>query len=165
MAASRTDGGQRLFRSRIDKDTDMTTISEFMTADHQACDVKFADAETAALTGDWENAEAAFNAFRDEIEHHFRMEEDVLFPALKSSGGPSGPVQVMLMEHAQIKELLKQMAAAVALKEEQTYAGLSETLLMVMQQHNHKEENILYPITDQILAAQRETLLGQMQGV
>lgn len=143
----------------------MTTIAEFMTSDHHACDVKFADAEMAALTDDWSKAEPAFNSFRDETLRHFRMEEDVLFPALASSGGPAGPVHVMLMEHAQIKELLKQMGAAVERKDAQEYGGLSETLLMVMQQHNHKEENILYPITDQILAAQRETLLGQMQAV
>jgi iron-sulfur cluster repair protein YtfE (RIC family) len=143
----------------------MTTIAEFMANDHQACDVKFADAETAALSGDWSKAETAFNVFRDEMARHFRMEEDVLFPALSSSGGPAGPVHVMLMEHAQIKELLKQMGAAVERKDAQQYGGLSETLLMMMQQHNHKEENILYPITDQILAAQRETLLDRMQAV
>ena len=143
----------------------MITIAEFMTADHQACDVKFADAEMAALTDDWSKAETAFNAFRDEMARHFRMEEDVLFPTLTSSGGPAGPVHVMLMEHAQIKELLRQMGAAVERKDAQEYGGLSETLLMVMQQHNHKEENILYPITDQILANQREALMGRMKAV
>ena len=143
----------------------MTTIAEFMANDHQACDVKFADAEMAALSDDWSKAETSFNAFRDSMARHFRMEEDVLFPTLKSAGGPSGPVHIMLMEHAQIKELLKQMGAAVERKDAQEYGGLAETLLMVMQQHNHKEENILYPITDQILAAQREALLGQMQAV
>lgn len=143
----------------------MTTLAEFMTDDHKACDYKFADAETAALTDDWSTAETAFNAFRDDMARHFRMEEDVLFPALKSAGGPSGPVHVMLMEHAQIKELLKQMGAAVERKDAQEYGGLSETLLMVMQQHNLKEEQILYPIADQILAAQLETLLGQMKEV
>ena len=143
----------------------MTTIAEFMTSDHKTCDYKFADAETAALAGDWSKAETAFNAFRDDMARHFRREEDVLFPALTSAGGPSGPVHIMLMEHAQIKELLKQMGAAVEHKNAQQYSGLSETILMVMQQHNLKEENILYPITDQILAAQRETILGQMQSV
>ena len=143
----------------------MPTIAEFITADHKACDNEFATAETAALTDDWSEAETAFNAFNNDMAHHFRIEEEVLFPALASSGGPSGPVQVMLMEHAQIRELLAQMAAAVTQKDAQEYSGLSETLLMVMQQHNHKEENILYPIADQILAAQRETLLGQMQAV
>jgi iron-sulfur cluster repair protein YtfE (RIC family) len=143
----------------------MPTIAEFMTEDHKACDYKFADAEEAALADDWSKAEAAFHAFRDDMARHFRMEEEVLFPALKSAGGPSGPVHIMLMEHAQIKELLKQMGAAVERKDTQEYGGLSETLLMVMQQHNNKEENILYPIMDQILANEREALFGRMQAV
>lgn len=143
----------------------MTTIAEFMTADHKACDNEFATAETATLTDDWNEAETAFKAFNDDMAHHFRIEEEVLFPALASAGGPSGPVQVMLMEHVQIRDLLAQMAAAMAQKDAQEYSGLSETLLMVMQQHNHKEENILYPIMDQILAREREALLGRMQAV
>jgi len=69
------------------------------------------------------------------------------------------------MEHVQIRDLIGQMAAAMAQKDPQEYSGLSETLLMVMQQHNHKEENILYPIMDQILAREREALLGRMQAV
>ena len=159
---------QRLCQPRhsaIYKETDMSTIAEFMTADHSTCDNEFAVAEQTALAGNWSEAETAFNTFRDDMARHFRMEEEVLFPALTSAGGPAGPVHVMLMEHAQIKELLKQMGAAVARKDAQQYGGLSETLLMVMQQHNHKEENILYPITDQILAAQKEAVLDQMQAV
>ena len=143
----------------------MPTIAEFMTADHKACDDQFAIAEEAALTEDWSKAEAAFNAFRDGMARHFRMEEDVLFPSLKSAGGPSGPVHIMLMEHAQIKELLKQMGTTVEHKDAQGYGGLSETLLMVMQQHNHKEENILYPIMEDILGHDREALFVRMQAV
>ena len=143
----------------------MKTIAEFMTADHKACDEVFAAAETATLTDDWSEAETSFNAFRDDMAHHFAMEEDALFPALVSAGGPSGPVHMMRMEHTQVRGLLDQMAAALAAKDAQEYGGLSETLLMVMQQHNLKEEQILYPIADQILAAQREALLGQMQAI
>lgn len=143
----------------------MTTIAEFMTADHKACDDEFAVAEENALDGAWSKAETAFNAFRDDMARHFRMEEDALFPALLSAGGPSGPVNVMLMEHEQIRGLLEQMAAAVTQKNAAQYGGLSETLLIVMQQHNHKEENILYPIADQILASECAVLLGRMQEI
>ena len=136
-----------------------------MSTDHTACDNEFARAEEAALAGDWSKAEPAFNKFRDDMAHHFKMEEEVLFPELKAAGGPAGPVHVMLMEHAQIKELLKQMAEAVAQKNASSYGGLSETLLIVMQQHNHKEENILYGMADDILADQREALFGRMQAV
>ena len=143
----------------------MKTITDFMASGHTACDNEFARAEEAALNSNWTEAEAAFKKFRDDMAHHFKMEEDVLFPTLKSAGGPAGPVHVMLMEHAQIKELLKQMAEAVAQKNAQLYGGLSETLLMVMQQHNHKEENILYGMADDILANDREALIERMQAV
>lgn len=143
----------------------MKTIAEFMTAGHKVCDDEFALAEEAAFANNWSETETSFNAFHNDMAHHFQMEEEVLFPALLSAGGPAGPVQVMRMEHAQIKELLKQMAAAVTQKNAQKYGGLSETLLIVMQQHNFKEEQILYPIADRILATERENLFSRMQKI
>lgn len=147
------------------KDIAMNTIAEIMSADHNSCDNEFALAEQAALANNWSEAETAFNAFRNDMAHHFKMEEEVLFPTLIAAGGPSGPVQVMRMEHTQIRGLLEQMAAAVAYKDAEEYGGLSETLLIVMQQHNHKEEQILYPMADQILAAEREALFERMRAI
>jgi len=143
----------------------MKTIIEFMTVSHKTCDEEFAHAEEAVLNGNWEEAATAFAHFHDAMIRHFRMEEEILFPALQSAGGPAGPVQIMLMEHAQMKDLFEQMAAALTEKDTQDYGGISETLLIVMQQHNHKEEQILYPIADHILAAQREALLGRMHSL
>lgn len=141
----------------------MQTISEFMTSDHHACDEAFAGAEEAALDNNWAEAETLFNNFRSEMARHFRMEEDELFPALGRAGGPAGPVQMMLMEHTQMKGLIEQMAGTLAGQDAKRYGGLSETLLIVMQQHNLKEEQILYPMADHYLEAQREAVLGRMQ--
>jgi hemerythrin-like domain-containing protein len=91
------------------------------------------------------------------------MEEDKLFPTLVSAGGPAGPVQMMRMEHAQMNTLIEQMAVTLTHQDAQGYGGLSETLLIVMQQHNLKEEQMLYPIADHFLASQREALLGRMR--
>ncbi len=141
----------------------MQTIAEFMSTDHRACDEAFANAEQAVLASNWSDAETAFNKFRTGLARHFRMEEEQLFPALVSAGGPGGPVQMMRMEHAQMNTLVEQMAATLTCRDAHGYGGLSETLLIVMQQHNLKEEQILYPIADNVLAAQREALLGRMQ--
>jgi len=143
----------------------MNTIAGSMSTDHRTCDLTFALAEQAALDNNWNDAETAFDTFRQNIQRHFRMEEEVLFPALLDAGGPAGPVQVMHMEHAQMNELIELMATAVANRNTQGYGGLSETLLIVMQQHNLKEEQILYPIADRILAAELETLFSRMQAI
>ncbi|MEO8331404.1 MAG: hemerythrin domain-containing protein [Gallionella sp.] len=141
----------------------MQTITEYMAGGHKVCDDEFAIAEKASYTREWSVAKSAFNTFRDDMAHHFRIEEEVLFPELVSAGGPAGPVHIMCMEHTQINELLDQMAAALANEDTQEYQGLSETLLMVMQQHNLKEEQILYPIADRVLSAERESVLNRMQ--
>lgn len=143
----------------------MTTLADFMSTDHKTCDEAFARAEEAALDNNWGLAEADFATFRNGMDRHFRMEEEVLFPALLNANGPVGPVQVMRMEHAQMNDLIEQMAASLAARDSKEYSGLSETLLIVMQQHNLKEEQILYPIADRILEAERETLINNMQAV
>ena len=141
----------------------MQTISEFMKECHHSCDKDFAFAERAVLDHNWEMAETAFNKFRSDMAGHFHIEEDMLFPALISAGGPDGPVHVMCMEHAQMNELIEQMTGALVQRDKQGYAGLSETLLIVMQQHNLKEEQMLYPIADHFLATQREALLDSFR--
>jgi len=69
------------------------------------------------------------------------------------------------MEHAQMNDLIEQLAVSVANKNSKNYGGIAETLLIVMQQHNLKEEQILYPIADRILADQQEALFTRMQAV
>ncbi len=142
-----------------------TTLTGFMSDDHHACDEAFAAAEQAALDSNWKEAETRFRDFRTDMDRHFRMEEHELFPALSAAGGPAGPVQIMLMEHAQMNGLIDQLWGALAHRDAQGYGGLSETLLIVMQQHNLKEEQMLYPMADHHLADQREALLDRMQTV
>lgn len=143
----------------------MPTIADFMSANHHVCDDAFAIAEQAALDGKWDEAEILFNFFRADMIRHFRMEEEELFPTLIAANGPAGPTQMMRMEHAQMNSLIEQMAGTVARRDAQEYGGLSETLLIVMQQHNLKEEQMLYPMADHYLSPQRETLLGRMRTV
>lgn len=70
---------------------------------------------------------------------------------------------MMRMEHAQMRQLMADMEAAVAHEDDERYLGLSETMMMVMQQHNMKEEQMLYPMTDQVFAADAEATLQEMK--
>lgn len=141
----------------------MARISQFMTDDHDHCDTLFAEAENAVAKGDWTQAADRFQAFVNDTLRHFSREEEVLFPAFESRTGMSGgPVVVMRDEHGQMRDTLVTMGQAIEAKDAQTYLGLSETLLMLMRQHNMKEENILYPMMDQALADEAESLLSGM---
>jgi DUF438 domain-containing protein len=74
-----------------------------------------------------------------------------------------GPTQVMRGEHVQMRQLLAAAEAALAERDVDDYSGNAETLLIMIQQHNVKEENILYPMCDQQLADQLEALLPKLQ--
>ena len=131
----------------------MTTIRSCMTDDHRHCDDLFAATEQAAADHEADAARAAFARFAEVTLAHFAAEEEALFPAFEARTGMTmGPTQMMRMEHEQMRVLIQDGATALAQADFDDYLGIAETLLIMMQQHNMKEENILYPMCDQQLA-------------
>lgn len=144
----------------------MSTILQFLGSDHRACDDLFALAEEAAGNNNWGSARDLFGKFQAAMAHHLGMEEEVLFPAFEERTGMSaGPTQVMRMEHEQMRALIDDMAAAAEAGNVSAYLGASETLNMLMQQHNLKEENMLYPMADRALGADGEVVIRSMEAV
>lgn len=144
----------------------METISDYLTSDHRRCDDHFAAAEEFSAKRDWVAATARFEQFQSAMIHHFGMEEQVLFPAFeRETGNTQGPTQIMRMEHEQMRELFARMAAAIAARDADEYAGLSETLLILLQQHNLKEEQVLYPMSEQAFGVRGGEVLLQMKAV
>lgn len=130
----------------------MSEISQYMTQDHRSCDEIFAAAEEAVSDQNWDEANTQFAKFEAAMERHLGMEENTLFPEFEqATGNTVGPTQMMRVEHEQMRELIQQLRLALASRDVDTYLGVSETLLVMMQQHNVKEEQILYPMTDQAL--------------
>ncbi len=69
-----------------------------------------------------------------------------------------GPTQVMRMEHQQMRALVQDLDTALNNQDKDRYLGLSETLMVMMQQHNMKEEMMLYPMLAQNLAQGEEII-------
>lgn len=129
-------------------------IKEFMSQDHKDCDLLFSKAENAVAGGDWLVARQSFNTFVDAMNRHFSVEEEALFPAFeKETGMLSAPTEIMRMEHEQMRMLFAEMHEALAQQDTDDYLGTAETLLIMMQQHNMKEEQILYNMMNQLLPA------------
>ncbi|MFA7280221.1 MAG: hemerythrin domain-containing protein [Sterolibacterium sp.] len=141
----------------------MPQISETLPAHHKHCDELFSAAEEAAQSGQWQDCKGAQVRFARAMLAHFEAEESILFPAFeKATGMSGGPTQIMRMEHTQMRNLLNQLEAALQARDADTFSGVAETLLILMQQHNMKEENILYPMCDKALVAQADELDAQL---
>jgi iron-sulfur cluster repair protein YtfE (RIC family) len=133
---------------------------------HKHCDDLFAAAEEKVQDGDWAAAEKSFARFNAQMQAHFQAEERLLFPAFEAATGMrQGPTQMMRHEHEQMRSLLSQLAEACAAHDADGYSGAAETLLMLMQQHNMKEENILYPMCDRSLGAEAGRVCDEMKTV
>jgi iron-sulfur cluster repair protein YtfE (RIC family) len=124
-----------------------------MSAHHKECDELFVKSEEVIANGDWENGLKLWNDFAIELEKHFSREENILFPEFETvTGSVGGPTQMMRMEHEQMRSLISEINKAGESRDTDQFLGLTETLMITMQQHNMKEEQILYPMTDQALS-------------
>jgi len=142
-------------------------ISQFMTQEHRDCDTSFAKAEQLAADEKWEEAEEAFLAFANETLTHFKREEDELFPVFEAqTGSTEGPTQVMRYEHDQVKGLIGKLSEALDSKDRDAYLSLCESMMILLQQHNMKEEQMLYAMCDRVLPQElKTTTLDKMKAV
>lgn len=99
---------------------------------------------------------------------HHAKEENLLFTRMQDRGLPvnGGPIGAMLHEHEEGRRLVR--AAAQALPnagagDAAAAAALASNLLAyvrLLRQHIDKEDNVLYPMADQILTAADQTELA-----
>ncbi len=143
----------------------MSSIKEYLTNDHRRCDELFAAMEDAANTS-LESAREMTQSFIDASEHHFQMEERVMFAEFEQKTGMTeGPTAMMRHEHMQMRNLMKQMMEALEVNNKDKFFGFSETLMILMQQHNMKEEQMLYTMAQQHLSAESERIIEMMDSM
>ena len=140
-------------------------ILELMVEHHRLCDDSFTKLENLVAKNNWSDP-AALDGFLSILTSHFRAEEDILFTALEEKmGGPVGPAMVMRQEHQQMSTLLEQMKEAFDAKDQRKFLSLSDTWMMLTQQHNMKEEEVLYPMMDEVLRQEAPALISRARDV
>ena len=138
----------------------MDRLTRLMHQHHGHCDEVFAAAEAAARAGDWSACGEALQRFRADLLEHLDVEEGRIFPAFEShTGNATGPTRVMRSEHEQMRKLFGDMEEKLSAKDGDGYLGLAETLMVMMQQHNMKEEQILYRMMDQAFGGEAASML------
>ncbi len=143
----------------------MSSIKEFLAEDHGRCDELFANMEDA-VANSIESAKDAYEEFAKNTEKHFQMEERVMFLEFENKTGMTqGPTAIMRHEHTQMRGLLEEMRKAIEAKDKDKFFGNSETLMILMQQHNMKEEQMLYPMAQQHLSADAERIIDMMNSM
>ena len=144
----------------------MRTIARYLDREHRLCDEQFELAEANVNSGNWEQADRQFSYFLDLFHRHLAKEEQVLFPRLERAlGNAYGPTLVMRSEHNHMRHLLAQMQTALNRRSSAEFYDHSDMLRLLMQQHNQKEERILYPQAEQLLEADADAILISMDAM
>jgi len=90
---------------------------------------------------------------------HARIEDDLLFVALEGPLGPNGgPLAVMRTEHAEVEATLERLTQVEDVQEAEALAG---HLVKVAREHFEKEEQVLFPMAEQLLGEEALRSLGE----
>lgn len=127
----------------------INSVTQFMSDDHRHCDELFNQITASVNYSAWEKAREQFAEFKTDLLYHFDCEETILFPSFESATGNShGPSAMMRLEHSEMKKLIDDIQDSIQAQDSGRFYGLYEVLTIYLQQHNLKEEGILYPMID-----------------
>jgi hemerythrin-like domain-containing protein len=139
-------------------------ILEFMRDGHRACDHLYTEAENALADKKVDEAKKLFSEFYRTTNHHFDMEEKELFITFeKRTGMMGGPTQMMRYEHQQLRALLESMVRSLNEGKFDDFFGQGESMMIMLQQHNMKEEQMLYPMIDRTLGGDAQLMIQTLK--
>ncbi|MES2017616.1 MAG: hemerythrin domain-containing protein [Pseudomonadota bacterium] len=135
----------------------METIGSYLEQDHAHCDALLRQALHSARRTD-------MAAFQHALERHLLIEERILFTAFENAiGRANSPTLAMRSEHLRIRAVAQRLCDTVAAGDKLTFVKHAEALLLVLHQHSEREEGVLYPMIERVLARSSADLVGAMQ--
>lgn len=140
------------------------SVVAFLIQDHRRCDALLEQAQEAVQTRHWGVIATALERFADALALHLACEEELLFPTMEErAGGPLAPARMMSTEHAVMHELVRGLREAVRDRDADEFEALAQTLAIMIQQHNLKEERVLYPMAMQLLGGDAPLLESRLR--
>ncbi len=129
------------------------SVTRYLSWDHDRLDGLLGEVTRRVEGGLLAQARSLFTAFDEGLRRHIRIEEQILFPIFEARTGMKngGPTVVMRTEHRTIEVELTRMRQALEVGDASEYGTGIANLHGVLGPHNLKEENVLYPTTDDLL--------------
>jgi uncharacterized protein (DUF2249 family) len=140
------------------------SVAAFLIDDHRRLDALYRETGAALNRGELEVAKTRFLSFELGLRRHIAMEEEEVFPAIAQRAGlmGQGPTAVMREEHVRLGDFLGELGEALAVNDPPGFARTGEAMMFLLEQHNQLEEQMLYPMADDVLGAEAETLLKRL---
>jgi hemerythrin-like domain-containing protein len=142
----------------------MPTIGSYLEQDHARCDALLRQTQQSVRGASWRQARLDMAAFQHALERHLLIEERILFPAFERAIGRAvSPTAAMRSEHLRIRAVAQRLSDTIAAGDTESFVNHAEALLLVLHLHSEKEEGVLYPMIERVLARSSADLVAAMQ--
>ena len=124
-------------------------VTEALLTEHRLLKILATQLESAAESkGELPTLVGAASMLQKALIDHSRVEDEGLFARLEAAMGGGGPVAVMRADHEQIESMLGEIADGT--NRDQVARTVREVVGLT-RDHFAKEENILFPMAEQVL--------------
>ena len=161
-------GAWRVMIEKRENQDPNRTVTDYLQTDHRRLDGILERFQEEVNENKWAEASRDFREFSLGLKRHINAEEEILFPLFEEKTGmhDAGPTAVMRMEHKDIKELLDRTLEAAESGDGARTREAKDALIMILADHNMKEEHILYPESDSFLTdAERTAVVKKAQAL
>jgi hemerythrin-like domain-containing protein len=136
----------------LSQESEPRSTLEYLAADHRRIDMLIDDLCAMIEDGELERAESCVGDLDAGLRRHIRIEEEILFPIFESTVRLTGPTLVMRVEHRKIESWLDELKDALAEGNRPHASTAMAELVQVLEEHNRKEEAVVYPRIDGALS-------------
>jgi iron-sulfur cluster repair protein YtfE (RIC family) len=144
----------------LEAHAEVESVSLMLELQHRRLDDLFDRVEIATEIGSWSEARREFGLFRTALEEHLRIEEEFMFPSFEAfTRALGGPTAAMRDEHREICRFLD--AIEGLLGDEQPIGELVAAFEGLLERHNAKEEQGLYPMFERHAPAEAYSALDR----
>lgn len=137
-------------------------LTTFFAEDHRRIDELLARLSRAQSGAE---AKALVEALSAALMRHIAWEEETLFPAFEDKTGQEGAVvaEGMRIQHDELKQRLSELAASLP-DGGAARRNMEAVVAEALADHNHAEEDFIYPWMDQELStAEKRALLARLR--
>jgi iron-sulfur cluster repair protein YtfE (RIC family) len=143
----------------------LDSVTRYLSWDHDRLDGILGEATRRVEAGSVSEARIFFATFDQGLRRHIRAEETILFPLFEArTGGNHALTEVLRREDRAIEAALGCMRMALETGDVAEYGSALASLYGLLEPHNAKEEQVLYPATDELVTdpAERNELLDRL---
>lgn len=128
-----------------------STVTACFAAAHHRLDRLVAEVSDSVSGSDLRAARFYFKELARHLRSHLYFEETFMFPLLEMACGANGPMCVLRREHEEIESRLGGLQASLFLGSLADVRAELAALVATLENHNGREERVLYPMIDREL--------------